>query len=47
MATHSTTASVGEPAPRFTLPNRSGEATDLESVLAGGPVVLVFLRGFA
>ena len=47
MATHSTTASVGTPAPRFTLPDAQGERHALDEFLARGPVVLVFLRGFA
>jgi peroxiredoxin len=47
MATRSTTASVGSTAPRFALPNQSGETIDLDGLLARGPVVLVFLRGFA
>jgi peroxiredoxin len=47
MATHSTTASVGTTAPKFALPNRLGETIDLDGLLARGPVVLVFLRGFA
>jgi peroxiredoxin len=47
MATHSTTASVGTQAPRFALPNERGETFALDEFLAQGPVVLVFLRGFA
>ncbi len=47
MATHSTTASVGSPAPRFSLPDAQGEPHVLDDYLARGPVVLVFLRGFA
>jgi peroxiredoxin len=47
MATHSTTASVGTSAPRFTLPDAAGATVTLDDFLAGGPVVLVFLRGFA
>lgn len=37
--------SVGEPAPRFVLPDASGEKVDLEDRLASGPVVLSFYRG--
>ncbi len=47
MATHSTTAAVGTPAPKFALPDAEGNAVALDDALARGPVVLVFLRGFA
>jgi peroxiredoxin len=47
MATHSTTASVGTLAPGFALPDATGTTVALVDVLARGPVVLVFLRGFA
>ena len=47
MATHSTTASVGTTAPDFALPDAAGTTVTLADVLARGPVVLVFLRGFA
>jgi hypothetical protein len=47
MATHSTTAAEGSEAPRFELPNAEGVAVSLDEMLARGPVVLVFLRGFA
>jgi peroxiredoxin len=47
MAVRSNRAAVGTPAPRFSLPNASGEAVALDDLLARGPVVLVFLRGFA
>jgi peroxiredoxin len=47
MATHSTTASVGSSAPKFALPDASGDTVTLDELLAHGPVVLVFLRGFA
>jgi AhpC/TSA family len=47
LATHSSTATVGTPAPSFALPNASGERIGLDDLVAGGPVVLVFLRGFA
>ena len=46
MSTASTAATVGSPAPDFTLPRVGGEAVTL-SALQGRPVVLVFLRGFA
>jgi hypothetical protein len=47
LATHSSTATVGTPAPSFALPNASGERIGLDDLVARGPVVLVFLRGFA
>ncbi len=47
MATHSTTAAVGTTAPDFALPDAAGTSIALVDVLAHGPVVLVFLRGFA
>lgn len=47
VSTHSTTAAVGTPAPRFALPNSRGTNIPLDDLLANGPVVLVFLRGFA
>jgi peroxiredoxin len=47
MATHSTTAAEGSEAPRFELPDAQGIAHSLDSLLTRGPVVLVFLRGFA
>ena len=47
MATHSTTAGEGSPAPRFTLPDAHGAQIALDALLVRGPVVLVFLRGFA
>jgi peroxiredoxin len=47
LATHSSTATVGTPAPSFALPNASGERIALDDLVARGPVVLVFLRGFA
>jgi peroxiredoxin len=47
MATHSTTASVGTRAPDFALPDAAGATVTLHDVVARGPVVLVFLRGFA
>ncbi|HEY3834768.1 MAG TPA: hypothetical protein VGO03_20920 [Acidimicrobiia bacterium] len=47
MATHSTTASVGTAAPKLALPDGDGNVVTLDDALARGPVVLVFLRGFA
>jgi len=47
VATHSSTAAVGTEAPKFSLPDSSGAAVSLDSLLARGPVVVVFLRGFA
>jgi peroxiredoxin len=47
MAVHSTRASVGEPAPKFALPDGTGHIVALDELLANGPVVVVFLRGFA
>jgi len=43
---HSKTASTGSPAPDFELPDAGGEVHRLSDLLAEGPVVLVFLRGF-
>jgi peroxiredoxin len=36
---------VGEKAPNFELPNARGQNVELNSLLANGPVVLVFYRG--
>ena len=47
MATHSTTAAEGSEAPRFELSDAEGVAVSVDELLARGPVVLVFLRGFA
>jgi peroxiredoxin len=44
---HSTRASVGEPAPTFSLPDAEGNVVALDDLVAHGPVVVVFLRGFA
>ena len=38
-------ARVGQPAPKFSLPNAAGESVSLDSLLARGPVVLSFYRG--
>jgi peroxiredoxin len=46
MAVHSETASVGTPAPDFTLTDQHGAEVHLADALSTGPVVLVFLRGF-
>jgi peroxiredoxin len=46
MAVHSQTASVGTPAPDFTLTDQHGAEVHLADALGAGPVVLVFLRGF-
>jgi len=46
MAVHSHTASVGTRAPDFTLTDQHGSEVRLADVVATGPVVLVFLRGF-
>ena len=46
MAVHSRTATVGRPAPDFTLTDQNGHPFHLADALATGPVVLVFLRGF-
>jgi peroxiredoxin len=47
MATHSATASVGTAAPRFVLPDHDGHSVVFDDLLRDGPVVLVFVRGFA
>jgi peroxiredoxin len=46
MPVHSTTATVGSPAPDFALPDAGGQLHRLGDLLGAGPVVLVFLRGF-
>ena len=38
-------ARVGQPAPKFSLPNAAGEQVSLDGLLARGPVVLSFYRG--
>lgn len=47
MAVRSSTASVGRPAPDFTLADQHGDDFHLAEVSEVSPVVLVFLRGFA
>lgn len=46
MPVHSATAGVGSKAPDFSLPDRDGNQVSLGELLAAGPLVLVFLRGF-
>jgi peroxiredoxin len=46
MAVQSRTATVGQPAPDFTLTDQHGAEFHLQGALDTGPVVLVFLRGF-
>ncbi|MCU1460682.1 MAG: hypothetical protein JWO37_757 [Acidimicrobiales bacterium] len=46
MAVHSATAGVGAKAPDFSLPDRDGLMVSLAGLIADGPLVLVFLRGF-
>jgi hypothetical protein len=38
-------ASVGQPAPDFTLSNAAGQPVALKALVARGPVVLSFYRG--
>ena len=47
MAVHSSRASVGTAAPAFSLPDAEGNVVALDDLVAHGPVVVVFLRGFA
>ena len=47
LATHSATASVGQAAPDFALDDADGQTFRLADELAHGPVIVVFLRGFA
>jgi peroxiredoxin len=47
MAVNSSTASVGQPAPDFTLTDQHGVEFHLATASDVSPVVLVFLRGFA
>ncbi len=46
MAVHSRTAGTGTPAPDFELADVEGTVHRLSEMVADGPVVLVFLRGF-
>lgn len=36
---------IGDPAPRFALPNADGRIIDSTTLLAAGPVVVTFYRG--
>ncbi len=47
MTVSSTTAATGMPAPDFTLVDQHGAEFNLAGAFDAGPVVLVFLRGFA
>jgi peroxiredoxin len=47
MAVNSRTASVGTPAPDFTLTDQHRAEVHLADAWSARPVVLVFLRGFA
>jgi peroxiredoxin len=46
VSVHSRTASVGERAPDFELVDQHGRPFRLSEAIGGGPIVLVFLRGF-
>jgi peroxiredoxin len=46
VAVHSRTAGVGTTAPDFELAEVDGTKHRLSSMVADGPVVVVFLRGF-
>ena len=46
MAVSSSTATVGQPAPDFTLTDQHGSEFSLAAALGRGPVVIAFLRGF-
>ncbi len=46
MAVSSSTATVGQLAPDFTLTDQHGDAFRLADALTRGPVVIAFLRGF-
>jgi peroxiredoxin len=46
VSVHSRTASVGERAPDFDLVDQHGQQFRLSEAMSGGPIVLVFLRGF-
>ena len=47
MTVHSRTAAVGSAAPDFRLTDQHGAEFHLAEALGQGPIVLVFLRGFA
>jgi peroxiredoxin len=47
VAVHSRTAGIGQAAPDFTLVDQDGHEFHLAEAAAAGPLVLVFLRGFA
>ncbi len=47
VSVHSSTAGVGQPAPDFNLTDQHGQEFRLADALGAGPVVIVFLRGFA
>lgn len=46
MSVSSRTATVGQPAPDFTLTDQHGVEFHLAEAVERGPVVMVFLRGF-
>jgi len=46
MSVSSRTATVGQPAPDFTLTDQHAGEFHLADAVTDGPVVLVFLRGF-
>ena len=46
MGVSSRTATVGQPAPDFTLEDQHGAEFHLAQAIGDGPVVVVFLRGF-
>jgi peroxiredoxin len=47
MPVHSRTATVGEPAPDFTLTDQDGNEFHLAEAVGEAHVALVFLRGFS
>jgi peroxiredoxin len=46
MSVSSRTATVGQPAPEFSLVDQHGSEFRLAEAVSSGPVVVVFLRGF-
>lgn len=46
MSVNSRTATVGQPAPDFTLTDQHGSEFHLAEAVSRGPAVVVFLRGF-